>query len=68
MDSLVPGPIEARAVLDGNVGGIWCEGYGVLPQDKSLLVVDLILMSNVQVTPLSSGRLVLHILVHVETT
>ena len=66
MDSLVPGPIKGRAALDGNVGGIWCESDGILSQDKGLPVVDPILASDKQVTPLLPDRLVLNILVSIE--
>ena len=67
MDSLVPGTIEARVALDGYVGWIRCEGYGVLPQDKGLLVVSPILTSDEQITPLPPGRLVFDILVDIES-
>ena len=67
MDSLLPGPIKGRMVLDGDVGRIRCESNGVLPQDKGLLVVDTVLVSDEQVTPLLPGRLVLQILVNTES-
>ena len=67
MDSFVPGPIEARAASDCDVGQIWCEGYGVLPQDEGLLMVDPVLTSDEQVAPLPPGRLVFDVLVNVES-
>ena len=53
--------------MDSYVGGVWCEGYGILSQDKGLLVLDPILASDVQVAPLLPGRLVFHILIDVES-
>ena len=66
MDSLVPGPIKARAALDCDVGWIRCEGDGILPQDEGLLMVDPVLTSDEQVTPLSPGQLVFNILVNIQ--
>ena len=67
VNPLVPGSIKSQTVLNGYVGWIWCKGYGVLPQDKGLLVVDPVLMSYEQVTPLLPGRLVFNVLVNVES-
>ena len=53
--------------MDSYVGWIWCEGHRVLPQDKGLLVVDLILLGDIQVAPLFPGRLVFNILVNIES-
>ena len=67
MDSLVPGPIKARAALNCYVGWIRCEGYGVLPQDEGLLMMDLVLTSDIQVIPFPPGRLVFNVLVDVQS-
>ena len=67
MSSLVPGPIKARVVLNGNVGGIRCEGNRILPQDEGLLMMDPILASDVQITPFPPGRLVFDILVEIKS-
>ena len=47
MNPLVLGSIESQMALNGDVGRVWCESYWVLPQDKGLLMVDLILTSDV---------------------
>ena len=67
MDPLVPGSVKTRAALDCDVGGIWCEGYGVLPQDKGLLMMDPVLTGDIQVAPLPPGRLVFDVLINVES-
>ena len=53
--------------MNGYVGRMRCESDRVLPQDKGLLVVDMVLVGDEQVTPLLSDGLVLHILVNIES-
>ena len=52
-------------MLDCNVGGIRCEGYRVLPQDECLLMMNPVLASDKQVTPLPPGLMVFNILVNI---
>ena len=53
--------------MNGDVGRVWCEGYRVLPQYEGLLMVNPVLVSDVQVTPLLPGRLVFNALVNIES-